>query len=147
MHKQGLQVNTHTLRKEASQLSSDFKNKNYTGTIRSVQRFIKSIGMSHKVSTHFKQKDHKETEEESRHLILMLRNNVAGMDPDYVINMDQTPIPDSYHTLRTLEKKRVNTVHVRSSTADTKCASLVATVSANGKLLHPVLIFKGKAGR
>ena len=73
-------------------MSSEFKNKTYTGKIRSVQRVIKSIGMSHRVSTHIAQKDHKETEEESHHFILMMRNKVVGMDPDYVINMDQTPI-------------------------------------------------------
>jgi hypothetical protein len=46
------------------------------------------------VSTHVAQKDHKETEEESHHFILMMRDKVAvaGMDPDYVINMDQTSI-------------------------------------------------------
>ena len=59
-------------------------------------------------------------EEESQHFILMMRNKVMGMDLDYVINMDQTPIPYSYHSLCTLEKKGVRTVHVQSSTADTK---------------------------
>ena len=76
----------------------------------------------------------------------MMWNKVAGMDPDYVINIDQTPIPYSYCALRTLEKKGVKMVHVRYSTMDTKCTTLVATASASGKLLHPMLIFKGKAG-
>ena len=75
-----------------------------------------------------------------------MRYKVVGMDPDYVINMDQTPIPHSYHALHTLEKKGVKTVHARSSTADKKHATLAATVSGSGKLLHPMLIFKGKAG-
>jgi len=66
--------------------------------------FIKSIGMSHMVSTHIAPKDHKETEEESHHFIPMMRNKVAGMDPDCVINMDQTPIPYSYHALHTIEE-------------------------------------------
>jgi hypothetical protein len=56
LHEQGLQVNTRTVRKEASRLSSDFKNKTSTAKIRSVQRFIKSIGLRHKVSTHVAQK-------------------------------------------------------------------------------------------
>jgi hypothetical protein len=74
----------------------------------------------------------------------MMRNKVTGMDLDHVINMDQTPIPYSYHSSRTLEKKGVRTVHVQSSTADTKRATLAATVTASGKLLRPMLIFKGK---
>jgi hypothetical protein len=92
LHEQGLQVNTPTVWKEASRLSSNFKNKTCKGKIRSVQNFIQSIGMSHRMSTHVAQKDHKETEEESHHFILMMRNKVAGMDPDYVVNMDQTSI-------------------------------------------------------
>jgi hypothetical protein len=67
------------------------------------------------------------------------------MDPDDIVNMDQTPIPYSYHSNRTLEKKGVKTIHVRSSTTDTKRATLAATVTASGKLLKPMLIFKGQA--
>ena len=69
LHEQGLHVNTHTVQKEASRLSSNFKNKTSTAKIRSVQRFIKSIGLCHRVSTHVAQKDHKEMEKESQHFI------------------------------------------------------------------------------
>ena len=74
-----------------------------------------------------------------------MRQKIIGMDPDDILNMDQTPIPYSYHSNRTLEKKGVKTIHVRSSTADTKRAMLAATVTASGKLLKPMLIFKGQA--
>jgi hypothetical protein len=59
--------------------------------------------------------------------------------------MDQTPIPYSYHSNWTLEKKEVWTIHVRLSTTDTKRATLAATVTVGGKLLKPMLIFKGQA--
>ena len=99
-----------TLFKKASCLSSNFKNKTHTAKIRSVQKFIGSIGLCHIVSSHVVQKDHMKMEEESQHFILMMRNKVAKMDLDSVINMDQTPIPCSYHSLCTLEKKGVRTV-------------------------------------
>ena len=73
-------------------MSINFKNKTYTGKIRSVQRFIKSIGMSHTVSTQIAQKDHKETEEKSHPFIRMMWNKVSGMDPDYVVNKDSHTI-------------------------------------------------------
>jgi hypothetical protein len=41
-------------------------------------------------------------------------------------------------------KKGTKTIHVWSSTADTEHATLAATVSASGKLLPPMLIFKGQ---
>jgi hypothetical protein len=93
------------------------------------------------------QKDYKEMEEESQQFIIMMRNKVVGIDPDYVNNMDQVLIPYPYHASHTLEKKGVNTIHVRSSTTDTKHTKVAVTVSASGKLLHPMLIFKGNAGR
>jgi hypothetical protein len=74
----------------------------------------------------------------------MMREKVAEMDPDDIINMDQTPIPYSYHTSRTLALKGTKMIHVRSSTSDTKRATLAATVSGSSKLLKPFLIFKGQ---
>lgn len=70
--------------------------------------------------THVAQKDHKDTEEKSCHFIHMMRNKVAGMDLDDVFNMHQMPMPYSYHSLCDLEKKGENTVHVLTSTTDTK---------------------------
>ena len=45
---------------------------------------------------------------------------------------------------RTLAPRGTKTIHVRSSTSDSKRGELAATVSGSGKLLKPFLIFKGK---
>ena len=103
------------------------------------------VGLYCRVSTHFTQKDHKETEEESSHFVTLMRQKVLGMNPDDVINMDQTPILYTFPSNRTLEKKGSKTIHVQTSTTDTKRATLAATVMGSGKLLTPFLIFKGKA--
>jgi hypothetical protein len=145
LREQGLQVNTRTVRKEASRLSESFRNKTLLAKKAIVFRFLKRVGLTHRVSTHVAQKDHHETLQESQHFISMMRHKVAGMNPDDVLNMDQTPIPFSYHAHRTLEKKGTKTIHVRSSTTDTKRATLAAAVTGNGKLLTPMLIFKGKS--
>jgi hypothetical protein len=125
-------------------VSDEFKLKSTKAKISSVYRFIKKAGLSNRVSTHVAQKDHRETEEESAHFVDFMRQKVSGMDPDDVLNMDQTPIPYSFPSSRTLEKKGTKTIHVRTSTSDTKRATLAATVTASGKLLPPFLIFKGK---
>ena len=93
--------------------------------------------MSHK-------KNHTDAEEDALHLIMMMREKVALMDRDNIINMDQTPVPYSYHMTRTLAPRDMKTIHVRSSTSNSKRATLAATVLGNGKLLKPFLIFKEK---
>jgi hypothetical protein len=73
-----------------------------------------------------------------------MRQKVLGMNLDNVINMDQTPIPYMFPSNHTLEKKGTQTIHVCTSTTDTKCATLAATVTGSGKLLTPFSIFKEK---
>ena len=74
----------------------------------------------------------------------MVRLKLVGRNLDDVLNMDQTPIPFSYHSGKTLDVKGMKTIHARASTTDTKRVTLAATVSAGGKMLVPYLIFKGK---
>jgi hypothetical protein len=50
----------------------------------------------------------------------MMKDKMSGKDPSHIINMDQTPIPYSVHTNKTLELKGLNTIHVHASTMDTK---------------------------
>ena len=81
---------------------------------------------------HVAQKDHKETEEESAHFMTLMQQKVLGMNPDDIINMDQTPVPYSFPSNRTLDKKGSKMINVRTSTSDTKRAMLAATVTASG---------------
>ena len=62
--------------------------------------------------------------------------------------MDQTPIPFTFNSKSTLEVVGARTVHVHKSTNDTKRATAAITIIAPGKMLPPLLIFKGaKNGR
>ena len=66
----------------------------------------------------------------------------------FILNMDQTPIPFTFNSKSTLEVVGARTVHVRKSTNDTKCATAAITITASGKMLPPLLVFKGaKNGR
>ena len=105
---------------------------------------MKRVGLSHQVSTHVAQNDHKETEEELSHFMALMRQKV-GTNPDDVINMDQTPILYTSLSNCTLENKGLKTIHVQTSMTDTKPAAFVVTVLGNGKMLTPVLILKGNA--
>jgi hypothetical protein len=82
LREQGLQVNTWTVRKEASRLSHKFKGKTTMANISIVNRFINRVGLSHCASAHIAQKDHKETADESLHffsLTLMMQKITGWM--------------------------------------------------------------------
>ena len=62
--------------------------------------------------------------------------------------MGQTPIPFIFNSKMTLEVVGARTVHVHKSTKSTKCATAAITVTSSGKMLQPLLVFKGaKNGR
>lgn len=110
LREQGLQVNMHTLRKEAARLSQNFKDKSTKVKISSMHWSVKKVGLSHSVSMHMAQKDNKETEEESSHFVSLLRQTVVEMDPDDISNMEQTLIPYSFHSNCTLDMRGIKTI-------------------------------------
>jgi hypothetical protein len=144
LREQGLQVNNMRIRSEASKLSESFKNKPDKAKKRVVQRYIKRQGLSYRVSTHVAQKHHKETEMASKFFISMVQDRVAGVPPESVLNMDQTPIYFSFHEKRTLAPKGQKTIHILASTNSTQRATLNVAVTLAGTMVKPMTIFKGK---
>jgi hypothetical protein len=61
-----------------------------------------------------------------------------------IINMDQTPVYFSMNAKRTLELVGTKTIHVRTSTHDTKRATVAVTITADGTVLPLMVVFKGK---
>ena len=64
-------------------------------------------------------------------------------DEAYIINMDQTPDPFSYDPKETIEVVGQRTIHIRKSTSDMKRATSALTVTASGKMITPIFVFKG----
>jgi hypothetical protein len=64
---------------------------------------------------------------------------------DFIINMDQTPLPFDYSRGTTLAVRGERTVHTRKSTNDTRRATCALTVTASGKMLKSLMVFKGTA--
>jgi hypothetical protein len=139
----GIQVSTRMIRQEAARLLPAFREKTLLARNAAVGRFVKKMGLSHHAATHTAQKHYKETKEEASHFIEFMRTKLEGKDPCDIINMDQTPIPYSFHSNRTLENRGTRTVHVRASTTDTKRVTLAVTLDAAGNMLPPMMIFKG----
>jgi len=95
------------------------------------------------MATHTAQKHYKETENEARDFIAMMRERTIDRNKEDIINMDQTPIAYSFHSRKTLETKGTKTIQVRASTTDTKRVSVAVTATARGKMLPPFMVFKG----
>jgi len=61
---------------------------------------------------------------------------------DYIINMDQSPIPFTFNRQRTWELVGTCPAQVCKLTCDTEWATLVVTITALGKMITPILVFK-----
>ena len=145
---QGIGVSTTMVIIKATSISRDFKSKSPTAQYHSARRFVKSHGFVHRMATHESQRNPLELVEETSDFLNYIRPKLKQpcRDMDYIMNMDQTPIPFTYNSKRTLELVGVKTVHVIRSTNDTKRATCAMTVTASGKILKPFLVFKGKPG-
>ena len=144
MREQGIHLTNRMVGREASRLLPAFRDKTTRAKELAVHRFTKSVGLTQRAATHTAQKHYTETEDDAKDFIAMMKTKVQGRNQDDILNMDQTPIPYSYHASKTLDVKGKKTIHARASTTDTKRVTLAATVTASGKMLPPFLIFKGK---
>ena len=132
---------------KAAQLSPEFALKSRFARYCSARTFVRSQARACLLPRH-QQISTLATETEAEALDFMI--NVAcpkvmaqpGLHPDFIINMDQTPIPFTYNSRKTLEIVGHRNVHVRKSTNDTKRATFAMTVTASDKLLKPLLAFK-----
>jgi hypothetical protein len=70
----------------------------------------------------------------------------SNCDQRFVINMDQTPIFFCMLPRTTLERIGSRTVNVRTPTASTLRVTVAVTITANGDMLPPLFVFKGKPG-
>ena len=69
---------------------------------------------------------------------------VHKFSDDMIINMDETPLYFDMPSSRTISKKGVREVRIRSTGAEKKRLTVILTCTASGIMLPPTLIFKGK---
>ena len=145
MRERGMGVTTTMVVLKAAALSRVFREKARNAQYCVAVRFVKSHQLVHRMSTHESQKDPRETKADALDFMENVRPKLAQAcrHPDYIINMDQTPVPFPYNSKKTLEVVGRRTINVRKSTNDTKRATFAMTMTASGKLLKPLLVFKG----
>ena len=147
LREKGMTVNITLVRLTAIRLSPEFGNRSRNAQYKAIQRFVKKVGLVYRLTTHQATTHPSETRGEALDFIEYIRPVVGAKHrhQDYIYNMDQTPLPFSYNRKKTLAKKGTRSVHARSSTKDTKRATLALTITASGKRLTPLLVFKGAA--
>jgi hypothetical protein len=98
------------------------------------------------MGTHVAQRAPDEVQGEGSDYMNSVRPLVEGPTRDrrFILNMDQTPVYFSMCPKKTLEIVGAPTVHIRSSTSDTKRATVAVTIAADGTVLPAVVVFKGK---
>ena len=144
MRETGMAVSVNSIVLKASQLSRKFREKTITARHSAMHRFINVHGFVHWMGTHFSQCQPSEMEEIAADFICVTweKLQMSCRDESYIINMDQTPVPFSYD-LKKIEVIGQRTIHIRKSTSNTKCATCVLTVTASGKMITPLFVFKG----
>jgi hypothetical protein len=130
----------------ASQLSPAFGAKHFVAWCSAVKRFVCAHSFVYRMGTHLSQRPPEEVSVEAKDYMHLIRPFLVGPHRDrrFIINMDQTPVYFAMNAKRTLELVGTKTIHVRTSTHDTKRATLAVTITADGTVLPLMVVFKGK---
>ena len=145
--RKGLPVNRFILMQKACSLKPELQLKSESAAKMSISRFMKKNRFTHRMATHKAQRHPSEVEADALQFLDVMRPILLeqNRDLDYVINMDQTPV---YHVMdfkTTIDKVCVRTVNLRTSAADSKRVTVAVTVTASGKQLKSMVVFKGKS--
>ncbi len=143
---QGIHVNTLSLVVKASSLSPEFNAKDFVVRSSAVVRFVHDHSLIYRMDTHNLQCKPDKVAAEASDYMDVMRRLVDGphCDRRFILNMEQTPVYFTINAKRMLEMVRVNTVHVCTSTNDTKRAMVAVAITGSGFLLLSMVIFKGK---
>ena len=111
----------------------------------SISRFMKRNRLVHRMATHKAQRHPSEVEGEALqfldviHPVLLEPNH----DPNYVYNMDH-PVWMAMDDKMMIDYVGTCTVKMRTAASDTKCVTVALTVTASGRHVKHMVVFKGK---
>jgi len=110
-----------------------------------VRRFLKKHSIVHRMGTKVSQRPPGEVCQEAQEFQDFIRPMLQGPERDlhWIINMDQTPVFFSIHPKKNLEILGQKTVVIRTSTNDTRRATVALTITAAGDQLVPMVVYEG----
>ena len=123
---------------QASRLTYNFEQKFSRVRYQSLRRWIR------KYTTHESQQSPPKTAGLTQDFVQTIRPKLvhSNCHADFILYMDQTPVPFAFNAKRTLESVGQHTIHIQNSTRDTKRITCAMTVSTSGGVLTPIPYLK-----
>ena len=142
----GLPVNRIALMRKAQSLKPELLRKSAHAVKMSISRFMKKNRLLHRMATHKAQRHPSEVENEALEFLDYIRPILIepNRDPNYIYNMDQTPVWMAMDTKMTIDKVGARTVNLRTAMSDTKRVTVAVTLTASGRRVKTMVVFKGK---
>ncbi len=108
-------------------------------------RFLKKQLIVHRLGTKVLQHPPIKAIQEATEFQQFIKPMLLGPERDlhFIINMVQTPVYFSMHPTRTLDVLGTKTVVIRTTTNDTKRATVALSITAAGDQLVPMVMYKG----
>jgi len=144
---QGVCITVNAVVVHACSLSHEFAIKTWKVKARSVSRFLKKWGYVHRLGTHKSQTDPSLVQDAAREWMAMIVPTLVGpeRDPNFILNMDQTPVKFENTSKGTLEKTGTKTITILATDADKRRCTAAITITASGIQLPNMVIFRGTA--
>lgn len=146
---QDIPVRTKDIINYCIQIRPDFKQGNQKRLLSWVYKFLARHGLSVRRVTRVGQKLTGHLKQVQDDAAAAIRKRIApggtlhGIDLKYFINMDQTAVYFEMKSTTTVHEKGARTVSVRESGSNSKRATIVLAVAADGTKLPPFVVFKG----
>jgi hypothetical protein len=141
----GLGLSIDSLVLKAEEIVPSFRQLSKTAKYQVARRLLKANCVSIRRKTRVSQRRPDEVIEEASAFVKSMVPELQAPDvhQDYIINMDQTPVPFSLHGKTTLNFTGAKTVSI--ATSDKRCQRFTASlaITASGRKLRPMFTFKG----
>jgi hypothetical protein len=131
---------------KAPSLSPEFNAKHFVARCSAVKQFMRAHLLVYCMGTHQTQRKPKEVAAEALDYMNLICALLLGPHRErrFILNMDQTPVYFCMTRKKTLEVVGVKTVHIRTSTSNTKRATVAVTIATDGTVHPSTIVFKGK---
>ena len=143
-----LPVSYYSVMAFAGTLDQDFSQRPVENQYNIIRCFAKASGIVIRARTNQAQEKPAEVFEKSQNWMSFICPilNQPDIHQQFIINMDETPVPFSMASKRTLTQQGDRTVGIRRTGCSTTRATAALTVCSDGSKLKPFVIFKGKPG-
>jgi hypothetical protein len=141
----GMPVTRFALVRKIGQLKPEFLLKTSRACLRCISCFLSVNNLVHRVATHTAQRPLDEVHEDAKsHLVLAVPKCVGPTrDPRFVLNMDQTNSEFGNSAGQIINQHGTRTINMRTGTDDSKRCTVALTMTASGKMITPMVIYKG----